>query len=689
MRGRGRPRAGIRSRAPGAAILAFAALIPFPRADALADGGAATPSPASAAAPQAGLERVEVRDTAEGPAALDPTAFATVIRAEDFAGRVASLDELLRQTVGVQVRSLGGPFATVSIRGSTAEQVVVYLDGVPLNRALGGAVNLADLPLGQVDSIEIYRGFTPASLPAASIGGAVLIHTRQAEGRSGGGASAAYGSYGTGEAVASLSASRPRSDLFLGLDASTARGDFRFADDNGTTFTTADDAAARRANNDFTQGNLTGRWSLRLGERARVRLSADALSRHQGVPGIDANQSKTARLAAARGLLRSEIEAPGLLDGRLLLRGALDYTHYTEAFDDRLGDLGAARRSEDRTSSFAQEIGAVVVAGRRQAVSLMASHRRETAGLRDRMLAEPDIGRASRDTAVVTLEDQISLASGRLTLNPSLRHERYDGSFRPGPADMLLPDSLTASDGHTTGKVGFRLRAGEAFTLKGNAGRFVRLPDFTELFGDRGSVRGNPALVPERGRSIDLGIVVSRRAGPLLRQAGLEATVFETLADDLILFVRNSQGTVVARNFGRARVAGIELSLSLALGARFTGSLNATHQRAVDVSGDRSNGLLLPGRPEDEISAGAGWRTARGQISYEFTYVGRNFTESFETASLALPARYLHDVAYRLRLAHGLQATLEIKNLFDRRTYDVAQFPLPGRSVNGRVAWEF
>ena len=98
---------------------------------------------------------------------------------------------------------------------------------------------------------------------------------------------------------------------------------------------------------------------------------------------------------------------------------------------------------------------------------------------------------------------------------------------------------------------------------------------------------------------------------------------------------------------------------------------------------------VLPGRPEDEISAGAGWRTGRGQISYEFTYVGRNFTESFETASLALPARYLHDVAYRLRLAHGLQATLEIKNLFDRRTYDVAQFPLPGRSVNGRVAWEF
>src|SRR3989442_3256626 len=131
-------------------------------------------------APQGPVETVEVRGAAEGPAALDATAFATVIRAEDFADRATSVPELLREAVGVQVKSLGGEFATVSIRGSSAEQVVIYLDGVPLNHALGGGVNLADLPLGQVESIEVYRGFTPAGLPAASIGGAGLIHTRRA-----------------------------------------------------------------------------------------------------------------------------------------------------------------------------------------------------------------------------------------------------------------------------------------------------------------------------------------------------------------------------------------------------------------------------------------------------------------------------------------------------------------------------
>src|SRR2546425_254518 len=146
-----------------------------PHAD---EGGAATPS--TPEAPKGPVETIEVRGNEDGAAVLDTTAFATVIRAEDFADRITSVPELLRDLVGVQVRGLGGEFATVSIRGSSAEQVMVYLDGVPLNRALGGGVNLADLPLGQVESIEVYRGFTPAGLPAASIGGAIMIHPRRA-----------------------------------------------------------------------------------------------------------------------------------------------------------------------------------------------------------------------------------------------------------------------------------------------------------------------------------------------------------------------------------------------------------------------------------------------------------------------------------------------------------------------------
>ncbi|MEK7799525.1 MAG: hypothetical protein AAB297_06825, partial [Acidobacteriota bacterium] len=77
------------------------------------------------------------------------------------------------------------------------------------------------------------------------------------------------------------------------------------------------------------------------------------------------------------------------------------------------------------------------------------------------------------------------------------------------------------------------------------------------------------------------------------------------------------------------------------------------------------------------------------RLFYEFTYVGRNFVDPPNTPSDALPARYLHDAGCRLRLRPGLTATLEAKNLGNERTYDYARFPLPGRSVHGRVSWEF
>jgi iron complex outermembrane receptor protein len=644
-------------------------------------------------APQGPVETIEVRGTAEGPATLDTTAFATVIRAEDFAGRVTSVPELLRDAVGVQVRSLGGEFATVSIRGSSAEQVVVYLDGVPLNRALGGGVNLADLPLGQVESIEVYRGFTPAGVPAASIGGAILIRTRRASTSPVGSASASFGSFGSGEAIASLSGTRGRGDYAFGFDGARSGGDFEYLNNNGTPHDPSDDRAARRVNNDFRRGHLSGRFTVKGGPRARFSLATDLFARDQGVPGLDCCLSPRARFTTTRLLLRPELEVPGLAGGRLLAKVAADYTRYREEFDDPRGLIGLSGRNVDDitlTESFGAEAGLVVAASARQAVSILASRRQETADLEDRALPGPSgRGTASRRTITVTLEDQISFGSDRLVINPSLRHESYDSAFRPGPAGGVVVN--LPADRRTTGKVGFRLRATDALTIKGNFGRFLRLPDFIELFGNRGSVLGNPALRPESGRSLDLGVAFAARrpSGGLLRQAHFEATLFETVAEDLIQFVPNSQGTVRALNIDRARIRGVELSLAVLLGPRFTGSLNATHQRPVDTSGRYTDGRILPVRPQDEVSAGAALDVGPGRIFYGFTYVGRNFVDPLNTPSTALPARYLHDLGYRARLRRGLQGTIEIKNLADERTLDVARFPLPGRSVHGRLAWDF
>ncbi|HET6278509.1 MAG TPA: TonB-dependent receptor, partial [Candidatus Polarisedimenticolia bacterium] len=641
--------------------------------------------------PEGPIERIEVRESG-GPldAALDSTAFATVIHADDFADRVTTLEELLRETAGVQVSSLGDAFATVSIRGSTAEQVVVYLDGVPLNRAIGGGVNLADLPLAQIESIEIYRSFTPASLPSASIGGAIVINTRGGPGVAGGTASATVGSYSSAEATFSFAGSKERSDFHVGLDASTSDGDFTFTDTDGSQSTTGDDLEARRSNNDFDRVHLSGRYDAAAGDRTRLRLSADLLSRRQGVPGVGNLQSEDARFETSRLLFRPEFETAGLLGGLLLIRGALDYTRVREQFEDSGGDLGLQQSTDNLISSLGQEFGATLVASAHQALSLLVAHREETADLEDRLDSRSDAGRASRDTMAFVLEDQIAVAGERVLINPSIRHERYDGTFEVDYVNGAIPDQGFASGDNTTGKIGLRFELNEFFTLKGNYGSFVRLPDFLELFGNRGAVIGNPLLDPEEGRTFDAGFITTHGdPGGSIRQLRFAMTCFQTRADNLIQFEPTGQFWVVARNTGRARIRGVELEVSLRFGSRFSGSINATHQEAVSAGGDIFDGRILVGRPRDEVSSRMELSLGRWSLFHAFTYVGPNYVDRLNTESTALTARYLHDLGAHVALSAVLSAGIEVKNVTDQETFDFARFPLPGRRFAGRLIWNF
>ena len=62
---------------------------------------------------------------------------------------------------------------------------------------------------------------------------------------------------------------------------------------------------------------------------------------------------------------------------------------------------------------------------------------------------------------------------------------------------------------------------------------------------------------------------------------------------------------------------------------------------------------------------------------------------SLQLAEAAVPARYLHDVGVHLDLGRSLSAGVEVKNVGDQETFDVARFPLPGRSIVGRMIWTF
>ncbi|MHA7837051.1 MAG: TonB-dependent receptor plug domain-containing protein [bacterium] len=94
------------------------------------------------------------------------------------------LVDVLRGQAGVTVQASGGPGTQTDLRlrGSSADQVQVIIDGVRVGSATTGSFNWANLPAEAIERVEILRGPQSTIFGASAVGGVVLIETRSGAG---------------------------------------------------------------------------------------------------------------------------------------------------------------------------------------------------------------------------------------------------------------------------------------------------------------------------------------------------------------------------------------------------------------------------------------------------------------------------------------------------------------------------
>lgn len=625
---------------------------------------------------------------AAAPANDDIAAFATEIDATDLIGKGEDLSDLLRRAPGTRVFSYGGVgrYATVSQRGSTAEQVAVMVDGVLQNSALGGAVDVSFVPLADLESVTVYRGFAPASSGAFGLGGLIDIRTRAAHRQPRAQATLSGGSLGFAQAA--LSGAGPvgtKAAWRAGIERLQSDGDFRYLDLSLTPLDPSDDRQRRRGNNRVESTAASGqlRWQPRGG--GTLALGAGWRRRDSGLPGVAGAPAQSARWQEERADLSvtftRRFEAGRGVEA---LDMVADLSRNLSRLLDRDGELGLAVQDE---TTRATSGGVAVIARARwgvQRFTARADLRVERASVRNRALAVSDRGGVSRRSGSVTIED--ALTWRRLTLAPSLRWQVRHDDFLAGGAGVVAPPARDNRDGALSGKLSLALPLARGWGLRASAGRFVRVPSLEELFGDRGAVVGNPRLLPERGMTIEAGAAFTGQTNARgLRFSG-ESVLYVTRADELILLLPNSQGTAIAQNVGEASIRGLEASLAIEAPHRLSAALSGTLQRTRSESGFTA-GYPLPGRPQREASLATAWRPDPWSIGWELTYVGANSSDRLDRKALRLPARVLHDISIERALPHGCRLSLELQNIFDRQTYDVARFPLPGRLVYLALRW--
>lgn len=678
---------------------------------------------------------------AQRDASARNVAFVTVIDLDHEPGAAGS-DELARvisRAPGVTIRSVGGlgQFSAVSLRGSTTQQVAVFLDGAPLTGSLASAVDLGNQPLDGLERVEIYRGYVPIVYGAAAIGGAIDLVGRVHRGPAKLSARVGFGSFLAREGrVGFATALRRGSSLAIRAGYAGARGDFPYLDDANTPRLPADDRTRRRVNNGYDR--VFGQVRLDV-QRGLLRVAHQQLAWFEGleVPAMAGNPQSEARQStlALRNLTRvrrgfGEAAPGGHVEWLASL--ALERRH----FRDRNAQLGLASDDELALSLEAWLAPRLRVPVWRGGFLLTSAELRSEWIRVDERLAvdDPSVlrsGDATRQrwSSGLGVELEQVLFDRRWTLVGAARFDAARSRFAV-PADQGELDDA----GRDTTLLAISPRAGTKIVvhpgveLRGSVGRYVRLPTLTELFGDRGYLVGNEGLRAESGVNVDGGLLVDLEAiatgaGELGRELDdegeprsrpvdrldlfMQVAGFASWSRDLIQWLRN--GPVVQPiNVAGARVRGLEAGLSgRYLGRVVTLDLAYT---LLDTRNDspeaEQRGKPLPGRPRHGLLArvAGGWRFEFGprrvgvepRALYELEWIAGNVLDL--SGRVALPARLLHRVGVEWIVIDRVRVSVEVRNVGDLRAAtihpsfgprepyvaaiaDYLGFPLPGRSV--------
>jgi iron complex outermembrane receptor protein len=618
-------------------------------------------------------------------ASEDEAASATVITAERTPRSAETMADLLGDAPGVTVSRLGGVGAPalLSLRGSTWEQVSVYLDGVNLNVAAGGGVDLAMLPIGDVGRVEVYRGVTPIAYGGSAIGGVVSVATQRPRSNAAtvelGG-----GSFGTWLGGGSGSLVGQGYGIYAGVHALRSTGEFKFVDDKGTAFDPSDDETLARRNNFVRELDGVVRGYVTLPGNRELSLIALGLDRDQGLAGYPRYPTTRSALRTRRAIGSIAYQSRDELGADSQLRAQLYGYGLEQRFTDPRSEIAVTPTdARDRTLALGATLRGrwVPSAWLQPAVLLDARHESEVPV--DLMTGERGVA-STRMVGVAGGEAALRVAAARLAIIPSLRLElSRDVSAGRGSLGALVEPGAPVVRALPVARLAITQSPYDGLTLRANLGRYARLPSFLELYGNTGAIIGNRELEPERGITADLGAAVAWSAGGIALTA--DAAGFAALTDDLIQLQQNAYGVARARNIGRARVLGVESSAEL----RYRHAHLYAQTTLTDARDESDNaaaaGRQLPYRPRLHATVRPELRRVPAGGAELGAYVELDVTSGnyVDPANLVrLPSRALLGAGASIGLERGRARVIaSVTNLTGASGADLMSYPLPGRAV--------
>lgn len=599
--------------------------------------------------------------TSEIPASVD------VISAEKIALKAPqNMAEVLDNVQGVFVKDYGGltGVKTISLRGSSSEQVLVLLDGQRLNNAQNGQVDFSTISLEGVEKVEIVRGGNSALYGADAIGGVINIITKKDNTDKGFSGSAKYalGSFESQAMHASINYQQKRFGGSVSYRRLSSKGNFSYIDPYGNE--------QEKKNNDLISDDFFSRFNFIIGDslfEKRIDLSYKYYASERGSPGTTDVPYYYARL------WNKNHEANAIFSGKVInLLNDFRLQGYVHSSNSRYindeGTVNIDSRYKNGTYGFEGQMRTVLN------TNFVFTY---GAGIRqDWLNSEEFPDDHSRESYYVFIQDESNFtwpAHSTLT------------SISIVPALRL--DSFSDFGTHVSPKIGGVFNFGTQWktALKWNVGISFRAPNFNELYWPADSwTVGNPDLKPEHGYDWDLGI---RFRYPILTGLSMDITYFSISMKDLILWQSVNQ-IWMPLNVDKAQNNGVELNVSLEpFWNMLSLTTNYTFLDARNLSDEMTvHNKTLVYRPKHTFNFSLNFNWEDINLGYDLSYVGRRYVTPANT--VYLDPYNVSDIQMVYQRQFGKLRSIfsfQVRNIFDQK-YEIIQYqPIPGREYRASI----
>jgi len=539
-----------------------------------------------------------------------------------------SVDELLAGLAGISFSNNGdlGKTTSIFVRGTNPDHVLLLIDGIKIGSATTGMAAWEQLPVEQIDHIEIVRGPNSSLYGSEAIGGVVQIFTR-------------HGAPGASD-VPSLTASGGSHGTYqgeLGYSGSARNGWYNLSASGLYTDgipicianapTTADCYTTTPQ-----QGYWSGSVNLSGGYRWHDATATLDVLRVDGDTRYDGNSFSGDESRVAQQVLGVSLTVTPLA---------------------RFGVTFTAGQSLDRSQQYFSGTPIGFFNTRRDTFSWV--NQLSLAPAQKLLLgADFEHDTIASDTAYAT---QSRDDTGVFALYQWLgRHqevqlsERYDHNQQFGD--------------HFTGSAQWAYRWSDALRLTASYGTAFKAPTFNDLYFP---FYGDPTLRPETSRSAEVGL--SGRSSVLT----WAVNAYQTEINDLIEY---NPATFGADNIDRARIRGLEIQLAAQLEA-WRALLQVTWLDPRDTGANY--GELLPQRAQFTARLDLDRDFHAFSVGATLFQSGPRYEDPANTQRMGGYGTLDVRAAWRFQPRWELQALL--KNALNRDYETVFYYNQPGRSA--------